>query len=125
MRFVALPDVKLDYAAVQEGRVLATGVPALNLVWRNAHWRVYEVEGSTPIVSGPAQVTSMGGDQVELNIRRPGKVVIRERYTPRWAITEGAGCTHEVAGRWLGVQAMAPGPLRVQLSLLGPAGDPC
>ncbi len=43
VRFVALPDVKLDYAAVAEGALLEAGVPGLRPVWHDSHWKVYAV----------------------------------------------------------------------------------
>jgi hypothetical protein len=41
--YVALPDARLDYAAVAEGRLVAAGLPYLREVWRGRHWRLYAV----------------------------------------------------------------------------------
>jgi hypothetical protein len=41
--YVALPDVRLDYAGRQEGALIRNGLPTLQEVWRSAHWRLYRV----------------------------------------------------------------------------------
>jgi len=125
VRYVALPDVKLDYAAVEEGRLVQEGVPGLRIVWRNANWRVYEIQGSPGIVSGPVGAVALHGDTISLDVIAPGTINVKERYSSRWAVTEGMGCTHEDSGGWLSIQAMRPGPLRAQLVLIGPPGDAC
>jgi hypothetical protein len=44
--YVALPDVRLDYAGREEGALIARGLPYLHEVWRSAHWRLYVVRAS-------------------------------------------------------------------------------
>ena len=53
VRFVALPDAPLDFAGTAEARLVAAGVPGLDLIWRSPHWRLYQVEGSSGIVAAP------------------------------------------------------------------------
>ncbi len=125
VRFVALPDVKLDYAAVAEGKLIQTGVPGLRLVWHNAQWRVYSVARSPGLVSGPARLTKMSGGELDLQVTHPGTIHIKERYSPNWAVVQGEGCTREDPGGWLSVRALQPGPLRVDIQLVGPPGDAC
>jgi hypothetical protein len=45
VRYVALPDARLDYAGRAEGALVARGVPYLREVWRSAHWRLFAVIG--------------------------------------------------------------------------------
>ena len=125
VRYVALPDVTLDYAAVAEGDLVRAGVPGLRLVWRNPNWRVYLVQGSPGLVTGPATVTSLDGGGISLNVTTPGMIQVRERYSPKWAIVQGSGCTNETSDGWLSIEALTPGPLRAALRLVGPPGDPC
>ncbi len=125
VRFVALPDASLDYAGVAEGKLVRAGVPGLTEVWHSAHWRVYAVDGSPGLVSGPARGVSLNGDQIVLDVRAPGTIEVRERYNPKWAVVDGDGCTHEASGGWLAIQALRPGTLRAELSLVGPPGDSC
>lgn len=42
--YVALPDVRLDYAGREEGALIAHGLPYLREVWRSAHWRLYVLD---------------------------------------------------------------------------------
>jgi hypothetical protein len=45
VRYVALPDARLDYASRAEGALVRRGVPYLHEVWRSAHWRLFRVIG--------------------------------------------------------------------------------
>jgi hypothetical protein len=42
--YVALPDVRLDYAGRDEGALIGRGLPYLREVWRSAHWRLYVLD---------------------------------------------------------------------------------
>jgi hypothetical protein len=109
VRFVALPNVPLDYAAQAEGRLVGTGVPGLRLLWRSANWHVYEVIGAPGIVSGPAQLIASSGAELELRIARAGTVVVRERYLDAWGVASGAGVIGPAPGGWLELRATRPG----------------
>jgi hypothetical protein len=124
VRFVALPDVPLDYAALAEGRLLQSGVPGLRLAWRDAHWQVFEVVGAPGIVDGPARLVKMDGGQVLLNVRAPGRIAVKVRYDSRWTIAESRGCLQR-AGEWTSVDAAQTGPLRLELRLVRPDRDSC
>ncbi|MEA2480209.1 MAG: hypothetical protein QOJ07_2131, partial [Thermoleophilaceae bacterium] len=45
VRWVAVPDAKLDFSAWRERALIDRGLPYLKLRWRSAHWRVYENTG--------------------------------------------------------------------------------
>ena len=51
VRYVALPDAPLDYAATKESRLLEAGVPGLTLAWHSSNWRVFEVGGMVTVGS--------------------------------------------------------------------------
>ncbi|MBV8958424.1 MAG: hypothetical protein JO087_06620 [Actinobacteria bacterium] len=123
VRFVALPDVHLDYAAQDEGRLLHSGVAGLVPVWHDRHWRVFEVAGSSGLVDGPARLVHMNNSQIDLQANATGTAILRVRYSPRWTIAGDAGCLMKSSGDWLAVQIRRPGPLRLGLSLLG--GQDC
>jgi hypothetical protein len=117
VRFVALPDVPLDYAAKVEGRLLRSGVPGLVPVWHNAHWRVWRVRGAPGLISGPAQLISSSGEDVQLKITAPGSVVVRERYVPDWHVVKGSGAVSEAPGGWVRVKARRAGALELRIAL--------
>ena len=102
MRFVALPDVALDYAAKAEARLVRAGVPGLRPVWHSAHWRVYAVAGAPGLVSGPARLLSSGGADVTRSRRpRAGVVVVRERYVDGLARRARRRGGQRAPGGWL------------------------
>jgi hypothetical protein len=117
VRFVALPDVPLDYAAQAEARLVSAGVPGVQLVWHSAHWRVYSVAGAPGIVSGPARLLSSDGASMRLLVSRPGAVIVRERYVAAWRVASGHAVLSQARGGWLRVVAKAPGQLELRIDL--------
>jgi hypothetical protein len=115
VRYVALPDVSLDYAAVAEGHLITAGVPGLRLAWRDTHWRVYEVVGGHGIVDGPGRLVQLEGSQVTVDATGPGTIVVRVRYNSRWTIVGGSGCLHEAPGGWTAIDTSGRGRLRLEL----------
>jgi len=92
VRFVALPDAALDASARRERSLILSRLSYLRPVLHTAHWRVYAVAGATPIAGGAAALRSLGTGSLALVARRPGSVTLRVRFSPYWALTEGAGC---------------------------------
>jgi hypothetical protein len=120
VRFVALGDAPLDFAGTAEGRLVAAGVPGLRLVWRSAHWRLYEVTGSPGIVGPPARMVSLSGDRVVVVAPAAGTVIVRLRYNSHWDLASGAGCV----GRALApAPAAAPAPAPDPAAAPAPASD--
>jgi len=117
VRFVALPDVPLDYAALAEARLVRAGVPGVQLVWHSAHWRVYSVAGAPGIVSGPARLLSSDGANVRLLVTRPGAVIVRERYVAAWRVASGRAVLSRARGGWLRVVVNAPGRVDLRIDL--------
>ncbi|MDQ6725178.1 MAG: hypothetical protein M3066_03290 [Actinomycetota bacterium] len=118
VRYVALPDVPLDYAAEAEGALVEAGVPGLRLVWSDAHWRVFEVVDSPGIVEGPARLTRLDGGAVALAVADAGPILVRVRYSDRWSVAAGDASVRPAAGGWAEVDACGPGEVRLQLQLL-------
>jgi hypothetical protein len=125
VRYVALPDVALDFAGLNEARLVATGVPGLRLAWTDAHWRVFEVVGSPGIVEGPARLVRLDGDAAVLSVTEPGPILVRLRFSARWAVVAGHASLHAAAGDWTMVDACRAGEVRLQLHLLGADQDAC
>jgi hypothetical protein len=111
--YVALPDVQLDPSSAREGRLVAAGLPYLHLAFRSRHWRVYRVLGATPLVSGPARLTSLGHDSFALSVSRAGPIVVREHFTRYWTLTAGRGCVGRGPEGLTEVRAAAPGRIVV------------
>ena len=125
VRYVALPDVPLDYAAQAEGRLVGGGVPGLAPAWTDGHWRVFEVVGSAGIVEGPAHLDQLAGDVAALTATAPGPLLLRVRYNDRWAVTAGDAAVKAAPDGWTEVDVCRPGEVRLQLQLLPADQDAC
>jgi hypothetical protein len=112
VRFIGVPDATLDYSAVKEVALVDRGLPYLRLVDRTRHWRIYEVDGATPIAEGAATATAIGPNSVTLTATRSGSTLVRVRFTPYWAITEGTGCVAP-EGDFTRLALTRPGPVRL------------
>jgi hypothetical protein len=110
---VALPDVALDPAGRDEGRLLRQGVPGLREVWRGAHWRLFAVlgKGSDPLPN------SMAVDS--FTVARSG--VVKIRFSPYWTVVRGRGCVSRAPGGWTRVR----GAVTVGARLTAPFGARC
>jgi hypothetical protein len=111
--YVALADVPPDPSSAAEGRLIRAGLPYLREVFVSAHWRLYAVQGATPLLSGPGALTALGGDSFALRAHTPGELVARVRYTRYFTVTAGAACLGEAPGGWTYVHARAPGRIVV------------
>ncbi len=116
VRYVALPDAKLDYGARREAGLIRGGLPYLRPVWHDRHWQVYEVESASPLVSGPAHLHSMGPDSFTLRAQAPGQALVRVRFTRYWKLTAGSGCIEAGPDGLTRVRLDRAGELRAQTS---------
>jgi len=118
VRFVALPDVALDYAAQHEARIVRAGVRGLVPVWHDRHWRVYAVSGAPGLVSGPAaRLLDSNGADVTLDAPDTGTVVVRERYVPAWHVVYGDATISPAPGGWIRLQVRRPGRIHLRIAL--------
>jgi hypothetical protein len=128
VRFVALPAAPLDMAGRAEGALVASGqVPGLHLAWRSAGWRLFAVAGSPGIVSGPARLVSAAHGRVVLDAGGPGRVTVRIRWSPRWYVSQGAGCVRRQQD-WISLSVARAGPVSLEVSptsLLDPDRGAC
>jgi hypothetical protein len=92
VRWVAVPDVALDYSAADEAELVARGSPYLREVWRNPHWRLYAVAHPLPIANPPARVTAATTDSLTIAVPRPATIRLRVRWSPYWAVVRGEAC---------------------------------
>jgi hypothetical protein len=111
VRYVALPDARLDDSARAESRMIRAGLPYLRPVWRDANWRVYAVRGAAPLADN-ATVTDLETDSFRLTVGSQGPVLVRVRFTPYWRVEGRGGCVARAPDGWTRITA-TPGPLRV------------
>jgi hypothetical protein len=114
VRFVALADAPVDYSAAAEAALVRDGLPYLRPVWRDAHWRVWEVRGAQPLATGAARATALEGERVRLRASRAGAVDLRVRFTPYWRLAEGEGCVRRARGDWTRLELARPGDVALE-----------
>ena len=102
VRFVALPDVRLDPSARQEARIVARWTP----IATPGHWRVYAVPDPVPL--GVSELTTDGF------VARTGGIV-RIRWTGYWS-PDGA-CVRRSRDGWTQVTLSGTRPARVRARL--------
>jgi hypothetical protein len=116
IRYVALPDAPLDYSSLAERRLILRDPPYLVPRWRSAHWRIYAVRGSEPLVDpvgrAAARTLWVGRQGFGLDVTRPGEFLVRVNFTPYWSIDRGSGCLLR-RGDWTLARAARPGPFRI------------
>jgi hypothetical protein len=116
VRWVAVPDAKLDFSGLPERELIDRGLPYLTPRWRSAHWRVYEVDGAGALAvpDGRARIalTRLDAGGFALRVDRPGSALVRVRWTPYWR-APGA-CVQPAAGGWTRVTARRPGTFEVR-----------
>lgn len=116
VRYVALPDVRLDDSARDEARLVRAGQRYLQPVFRDDHWRVYRVRGARGLASGPATVTRLRTQGFDLRALRAGRVVVRVRWTPYWKVLAGDACARRADGDWTEIRVKGPGTVRVGIA---------
>jgi hypothetical protein len=116
--YVALPDAENDYSAKKEHALIASRPSYLRLRASLAHWRVFEVTGTSPIVKsrgpGQARLLNVTPQSFSLSVKEPGRFVVRVRATPFWTMSPGDGCVGKT-GPWTLVRADRPGIVRVSI----------
>jgi hypothetical protein len=93
VRYVFLPDDKLDYSAQAEAALLRES-QVLPQVARVGDWSVFEVPNATPIATPPdlIEVRHIDAREVTFEVKRPGNYKLRLRYTPYWRVIRGEAC---------------------------------
>ncbi|MFJ3710850.1 MULTISPECIES: hypothetical protein [unclassified Streptomyces] len=109
--YVVLHDGRPDGPAEGEAALVRSEPHWLKPVWRDAHWRIYRVDGATPLVEAPGTVVR--GDDAELVVRMPraGSVTVRIAYSP-WLRSSGGASVRE-HGEWTRLTVPGPGEYRL------------
>jgi hypothetical protein len=115
VRYVLLPNIKLGKkGASREQRLLWSGaVPGLQLVYRTADWRIYELEHAKPMLTGAgrARITAFKHDRIAARVDAPGTYRLAVRYMPYWEVKRGHVCVAEALDGMTLLEVQRPGPL--------------
>jgi hypothetical protein len=110
VRWVALPNAKLDYSARQEAVLLDRGARFLKLVHSTPRWRIWEVRDADPPASDGATVLAAGPNWFMVDA--PRETVVRYRYTKYWFAT--GACLRRAPGGWTTIEPSQAGVVMVR-----------
>jgi hypothetical protein len=121
IKFIALPDARLDDSSLDERDLLLAGQPYLTEVWSNANWRVWKVNAFTGLARGPATLQVVEPDRLVLDVHGPGDVLVRVRGASHWRVPDG-GCARSTKTGWTVLRNLPIGEVRITQSI---GGSPC
>ena len=125
VRFVALADVPIDPSGRQEADLVRRGLPFLEPVWHDEHWRLWRVVDAEPMVEGPATLVRLDPAEVVLDVTAVDPVLVRVRYSSHWSLDPG-GCVSPSPEGWTVVEVEQPGVVTLRpvlarsLPIIGP-----
>ena len=108
VQFVALADVAIDPSARLEAELVRQGLPFLEPVWGDEHWRLWRVVDPEPIVDGPARLVRLDPTSVVLDVATDEPVLVRVRYTSHFSL-DRPGCVLPGPDGWTLVDLEQPG----------------
>ncbi|MFG2979844.1 MFS transporter [Streptomyces sp. NPDC048258] len=91
VHYVVLPADKPDSGGEDEAKLVREGLPYLQQVWGDANWQLFKVQQPTNLVSGPATVVRAGADRLVIDVKQPGRVLVRIPHSPWLGLVDGAG----------------------------------
>lgn len=91
VHYVVLPADKPDSGGADEAKLVREGLPYLQQVWGDANWQMYKVLAPTDLVAGPATVLRAGADQLVIEVRETGRVLVRIPHSPWLGLLDATG----------------------------------
>ncbi|MFF5802548.1 MFS transporter [Streptomyces sp. NPDC012746] len=145
VHYVVLPADKPDSGGEDEAKLVGEGLPYLQQVWGDRNWRLFKVHEPTDLVAGPATVVRASADRLVIDVKQPGRVLVRIPHSPWLGLVDGAGkpvappqakqpntagCLFKAAPDvegdvWTELLAPAAGEYRVAAKYQLPRGTPC
>ena len=118
IRYVLLPDTQLG--RMGEGReadLLRSGNSGLEEVLATDDWRVYELPGADPILTGPgdATVSVHEHDRIAGTLPAAGVYRLAVRHTPYWRVEQGRLCLERAEDGMTTLRAQAAGPFALEV----------
>ena len=94
VRYVVVPHLPGEITAPHEAWLVRSGRAGLKEVWNGVDATVYELPHATPLLTGAAAaaVTRVGPARIAGWVGRPGRYVLRSRYSPYLRLGQNEGC---------------------------------
>lgn len=119
VEYVAVPDARLSAFGRREASAIK-GFSYLAPVWRGAHWTLYAVDHSTPIVAAPGKLIGYTADSITVDVPA-GASTLNVRWSDWLNLSGNSGCVAR-DGNHLVLQAKRAGRFTIDSTLIGPAG---
>jgi hypothetical protein len=121
--YVAIaPGAVPDRYARTESALVLNGLPELRPVWQNDTWRLYEVTGTQPLVSAPAELVRSDRGGVSVRVPARADVLVRVHWSRWLSVREPGACLAPGPDGWTELRVSTPGEFRLTSSLRpGPA----
>lgn len=120
VEYVFLPDGLLDAWSRREARILRTS-PEFQMERETGAWTVYRLSDAQPIAvgldGGTAQIGTMGHQDVDLVVDRPGRYLIKLTWSPYWDLERGSGTLRRGPGNAILLDAGETGAYSLRFSV--------
>lgn len=110
VKYVVTHEGKPDSPAEGEAAVIDSDPQWLDLIWRDAHWKIYRFRDAVPLATPPAAVTGTSPADLTVTVPRGGTTTLRIPYS-RW-LTVSSGCLAK-SGHWTRLNAPTAGTYRI------------
>ncbi|WP_374104438.1 MFS transporter [Streptomyces sp. ISL-43] len=91
VHYVVLPADKPDEGGRDEAKLVREGLPYLQQVWGDANWQLFKVIDPTDLVAGPATVVRASADQLVIDVKQAGRVLVRIPHSPWLGLVDAEG----------------------------------
>ncbi|MGW0612827.1 MFS transporter [Streptomyces sp. NPDC002788] len=92
VHYVVLPKDEPDGDGGERERALVQrGLPYLNQIWGDANWQLFKVTAPTPLAEPNAVVDRAEQGEMILQVRKPGRILVRIPYSPWLSIVDAEG----------------------------------
>jgi hypothetical protein len=78
---------------------------------------VFRVVDPTPLVEGAADLLALGSRSFSMQVRAPGPILVRERFTPYWRVRGAEACVTRAPAGWTEIVARETGVVKVVAAL--------
>ncbi|WP_030940847.1 membrane protein [Streptomyces sp. NRRL S-646] len=92
VHFVVLPKGEPDGdGGERERELVQRGMPYLKQIWGDANWQLFRVTDPTPLADPPATVDRAAQGELTIEVKKPGRVLIRVPYSPWLGLVDTKG----------------------------------
>jgi len=92
VHFVVLPKGEPDGdGGERERELVQRGMPYLKQIWGDATWQLFRVTDPTPLADPPATVDRAAQGELTIEVKKPGRVLIRVPYSPWLGLVDTKG----------------------------------